>query len=69
MRLDGDAALPFQIHRVEQLLLHVAGSDRAGAMQQAVRERRLPVIDMGDDAEISYVRYVHDFKSFRIARR
>jgi hypothetical protein len=36
MRLDGDAALAFQIHRVEQLLRHVARGNRAGAMQEAV---------------------------------
>ena len=24
MRLDGDAALPLQVHRIEQLILHVA---------------------------------------------
>jgi hypothetical protein len=28
-------------------------------MQQPVRQSRLPVVDVGDDAEISNVRYVH----------
>jgi hypothetical protein len=32
-------------------------------MQQAIRERRLPMINMGNDAEISYVRCVHRRKS------
>jgi hypothetical protein len=30
-------------------------------MQEAVRERRLPVVNVGDDAEISYVCGVHYF--------
>ena len=59
MGLDGDAALAFQVHGIEQLLLHVARGDGAGAMQQPVRKRRLPMINMGDDAEISYVCCVH----------
>ena len=59
VRLDGDAALPFQVHRIEQLVLHVARGDGAGPVQQPVGKRRLPMINMGDDAEISYMRCVH----------
>src|SRR5689334_16761153 len=59
MGLDGDAALLFEVHGIEQLILHLAGSDRAGAMQQAVGKGRLPMINMGNDAEISNVRCVH----------
>ena len=59
MRLDGDAALLLQVHRIEQLVLHLARRDGARPVQQPVRKRRLPMIDMGDDAEISYMRCVH----------
>jgi hypothetical protein len=59
MRLDGDAALPFQIHRVEHLLLHLAVGNRARAMEQTVRKRGLTVVDVGNDAEIAYVLCVH----------
>src|ERR1035437_9563506 len=59
VRLDGNAPLLLQIHRIEQLVLHFARRNGAGPMQQPVRKRRLPMIDMGDDAEISYVRCVH----------
>ena len=59
MRLDGDAAFALQIHRIQQLRLHIARGDGAGAVQQPVRERRLAVVNMGNDAEISYVRCVH----------
>ena len=59
MRLDGDAAFALQIHRVQQLRRHIACGDRASAMQEAVRERRLAVVNVGNDAEISYVFCVH----------
>ena len=51
LRLDGDAALALEVHRVEVLGSHVARVDRARQLQEAVGERRLPVIDVGDDAE------------------
>ncbi len=54
MRLDGDAALALQVHRVQHLSLHLARRQRAGKLQQTVGKRALPMIDMGDDREISY---------------
>jgi hypothetical protein len=59
MRLDGDPPLLFEIHRIEQLILHFPIGNGPGPMQEPVGERSFPVIDMGDDAEISYVRRVH----------
>ena len=56
---DRDAPFAFQVHRIEQLILHVPGGDGAGAMEQPVRKRRFPMVDMGDDAEVSDVRRVH----------
>ena len=53
MRLDGDPALALQVHRIQHLGLHLARRQRAGKLQQAVGERALPMIDMGDDREIS----------------
>jgi hypothetical protein len=52
MGLDGDAALPLEVHGIEQLILRVALRDGAGKLEQPIRERGLPVIDMGDNAEI-----------------
>ena len=52
MRLDRDPALAFEVHRIEQLILLIALVDRAGAVEQSIRKRRLAVIDMRDDAEI-----------------
>ena len=48
--LDGDAPLPFEVHRVEVLRPHVARVDRSGELEDAVGERRLSVVDVGDDA-------------------
>ncbi len=54
--LDRDPALPLQLHRVEELCLHLALGDRPGPLQQPVGQRGLPVVDMGDDAEVANTR-------------
>ena len=53
MRLDRDPALPFQIHRIEQLILLVALVNSARAFEQPIRQCGLAVIDVRDDAEIA----------------
>ena len=50
--LDGDAALALDVHGVEELRLHLAVGDGAGRLDQAVGERRLAVVDVGDDGEV-----------------
>ncbi len=50
--LDGDAPLALEVHRVEELLGHLALAERAGALHQAVGERRLAVVDVRDDREV-----------------
>ena len=57
--LDRDAALPLELHRVEDLLAHLAGRDRVGELEDAVRERRLAVVDVRDDREVADVALVH----------
>ncbi len=52
MRLDGDAALALQVHRVEQLVLGFAMFDRTGELQEAIRKRCLSVVDVRDDAKV-----------------
>jgi hypothetical protein len=47
--------LPLQLHVVEELRLGLAGGDGAGELQQAVGQRRLAVVDVGDDREIADV--------------
>src|SRR5207237_10014446 len=53
LRLDGDAALALDVHRVEHLLLHLARTEPAGHLDQTVGERRLAVVDVGDDREVA----------------
>ena len=55
LALDGDAALALQVHLVEQLLLHVACRDRTRTFEDAIGQRRLAVVDVGDDREVADV--------------
>ncbi len=57
--LDRDASLPLELHRVEQLLPHLAAGDRVGQLEDAVGQRRLPVVDVGDDREVADFPLVH----------
>ena len=53
LELDRDAAFSLEIHRVEVLGAHVPSLDGPGQLQHAIRERGLPVIDMGDDRRVT----------------
>ena len=53
LELDGDAPLALEVHRVEVLGAHLAGVDRAGQLEHAVGERRLAVVDVGDDRDVA----------------
>jgi hypothetical protein len=53
--LDRDALLALEVHRVEQLLLHLALLDGLRMLEQAVGKRRLAVVDVRDDAEVTDV--------------
>jgi hypothetical protein len=59
MRLDGDAALAFEVHRIEHLLHHFALGEGAGELKQPVSESRLTVVDMRNDREIADELGVH----------
>ena len=49
--LDRDAAFALDVHRVEVLRAHQARVDSAGDLQDPVRQRRLAVVDVRNDAE------------------
>ena len=53
LQLDGDAPLALEVHRVEVLLAHVTGVDGAADLEDAIRERRLAVVDVGDDRQVA----------------
>jgi hypothetical protein len=55
LRLDGDAALALDIHRIQHLIDHFARFERAGKLNQPVGKRRFAVVDMGDDREVADV--------------
>ena len=57
--LDRDPALALEIHRVEDLGFHLALLERAGHLEEAVRERGLAVVDVGDDGEVAYEPLIH----------
>jgi hypothetical protein len=56
LRLDRDAALALEVHRVEQLARASRAVDRVRHLQDAVGQRRLPVVDVGDDREVADAR-------------
>ena len=61
LAFDRDTALALDVHRVEELGLHIALGDGARHLEDAVRKRRFPVVDMGDDGEVPDMRGVgHD---------
>jgi hypothetical protein len=59
MRLDGDATLALQVHVVENLRLHLAPGHGACVFQKTVAQRRLAVVDVGDDCEVAKEACVH----------
>ncbi|MCY1534609.1 hypothetical protein D9M68_699870 [compost metagenome] len=60
LRLDGDATLLLDVHRVQHLLAHLAIGQAATEGNDAVGQRGLAVIDVRDDRKIADV--VHQEK-------
>ena len=58
LRLDRDAALALDLHRVEHLRLHLAIAQAPATLNDAIGQRALAVVDVGNDGEISDV--IHD---------
>jgi len=61
MALDGDPSFTLKVHVIEHLSLHVLRAHRVGVFKQTVGKRRLAVVDMGYDAEISYILHYRFF--------
>src|SRR5690606_456330 len=51
--LDGNTAFALKVHRVEHLRLHLAVGQAPASLDQTVCQRRLTVVDVGDDGEIA----------------
>ncbi len=56
--LDRDAAFALDVHRVQELRLHVALLDRVGELQDAVRDRRFTVVNVRNDREVADMRCI-----------
>ena len=53
--LDGDTAFALDVHRIQHLFMQIALCDAIAGLDQPVRQGRLAMIDMGDNAEIANV--------------
>ena len=51
--LDGDSALPLQIHIVQHLGLHLPAGQKTGLLDDAVRQGGFSVVDVSNDTEIA----------------
>jgi hypothetical protein len=55
LRLDRDAALALDVHRVEHLRFHLAVGQSTAALDDAIGQGALAVVDVGNDGEVSDV--------------
>ena len=53
LRLDRDAALALDLHRVEHLLAHLARFEPAAGLDEPVGQGRFAMVDMGDDRKVA----------------
>ena len=51
--LNRDAFFALEIHRVEQLIFHLALFDGFCVFEETIGERRLPVVNVRDDAKVA----------------
>ena len=63
LQFDGDSPLPFNIHVVQILFLHISGLHQPRLLDQPVRQRGLAMVDMSNNTEISYILQIIHFSS------
>jgi hypothetical protein len=68
LRLDGDAALALDVHRIEHLGFHFAIGQSAATMDDAIGQGRFAVVDVGDDGKIADVIHGGNKKGARSSR-
>ena len=49
LRLNGDTALAFEVHRIEHLVLHLTIGQASAELNHSVCKRALSVIDVGNN--------------------
>src|ERR1700746_2755824 len=57
--IESSRARAFEVHRVEQLLAHLARGHRVRDLENPVGKRRLAVVDVRDDREVADAALVH----------
>ena len=55
VRLNRNTLLSFEVHIIEHLRLHLSLIQSVCSLQQAIRQGRFTVVDMGYNAKISYL--------------
>src|SRR5262249_37581344 len=65
LRLDRDAALALEVHRVEDLIFHLALGQAAAKLNESIGECGLAVIDVRDDREVADP--IHGVEALRAA--
>jgi len=58
LALDRDAPFPFQVHGVQDLIPEFPFADQAGILNKTIGQGGFTVIDVSDDAEISYLSHI-----------
>jgi hypothetical protein len=66
MGLDRNSALALKVHGIEQLVLLLALVNRAGTLKQSIRQRRLAMIDVRNDAEVASKLDSHEGRTMRV---
>ena len=61
LRLNGDTAFAFQVHGVQNLGFHFTIRQATANLDNTVRQRRLTVVNVSNDGEISYVLHMYEF--------
>jgi hypothetical protein len=59
VRLDRDAPLTLEVHRIEHLRFHLAGLERPRDFEEAVRECGFAVVNVSDDREVADEALIH----------
>ncbi|MNT67495.1 hypothetical protein D3C72_2056460 [compost metagenome] len=63
LRFNGDATLALQIHRIEHLRGHFTFGQATANLNDAVGQRRLTVVNVGNNGEISYMLHYKSFSA------
>ena len=59
LRLDRDAALALELHRIEHLCSHLASGHRVRELEDAIGKRGLAVVDVRDDRKVADLGLLH----------